>query len=169
MKNSTFNFEKFVKSLYDSWDVISSEEQVHTLRCAFMKMHEEEIDWSQLIIMDDKEKERFVDDLKKRVRKSKNFERGREYLSDYLEQHPNSSNEHDDEDKFTQDWGERYDKLLDHLPALEAEAVRLLAEPDLTPSLCRSFDKKGMLMIRRRAYIRLLWDRENPNTDNSNT
>lgn len=165
MKNSTYEFEKFVKSLYDNWDFISAEEQGDTLRCAFIKMHEEQIDWSQLIIMDDKEKERFVADLKKRIRNSKNSERSREYLSDYLEQPPNSINGHDDEDNSPQDWDKCYDKLLNKLPALEAEAVRLLAEPDLKPALSLGFDERGLQMIRRRAYIRLLWNSVKPNAD----
>jgi len=50
-----------------------------------------------------------------------------------------------------------YDNQISLLPPLESEAVRLLIEPDLKPSLTLSFSETGRKMILRRAYIRLMW------------
>jgi len=157
------NFEKFIKSYYSNWKNKSKEEQGHILRSAWMKMHEEGIDWSKTIKMDNNQKQVFFNEVEVRSRKSQEDEYGRENKYDNLESCPDIIKEELDDDDPSKDCDERYKRLVDKLPLLEAEAVRLLTEPDLKPVFTLCFEEKGMLMIRRRAYIRLLWDNVKPN------
>lgn len=74
-----------------------------------------------------------------------------------MDKYPDTSDNRDDY-SCLQELDKHIDKAMEQFTPIEAEAFRLHTEPDLKRFLTLGFDERGMLMIRRRAYIRLLWE-----------
>jgi hypothetical protein len=162
------SINNFLRALYPKkWDSLPKEIQKEFLSSAFMKISQDDIDWSTPIVMDEKDKLAFKKYLIKDYKSLKLSLGGKEVGVSWLDQlNDTDSNEEELSDGIKEELEENryddYDNQISLLPPLESEAVRLLIEPDLQPSLTLSFSETGRKMILRRAYIRLMWLKEKP-------
>lgn len=157
------SINNFLRSLYpNKWDSLPKEIQEDFLFSAFMKINQDNIDWSNAIIMEENDKLAFKKYLIKEYKNLKLSLGGKEVGVSWIDQLNDTDNNEEEllgviKEELEENRYDDYANQISLLPPLECEAVRLLIEPDLKPSLTLLFSEAGKKMILRRAYIRLMW------------